>query len=479
MISSDDTPGTPEAGTPPPQPKNSHDISEKTSTSPINNTNMAATLASIPVDSEQDAKVAPPRDERHQKQLSALTGLSRIDSNAGGQRGSGGNAAGQPPRQPQQQRQPQQRGQRRERREPTEEEKAAQKKKEIKYGADAVVSLILPISICMAVVVALIKSVSYYSEDPEQGFVGAEYEKSEQQDNAQQFTGAVINTLIIVAVIIVLTTILFILFYFKCYKFLGAYLGLAMMALLGYFSYEVLIQILVSYNAVLSKPTVAFMIWNYGMVGIIHLLGWGPLLVQQFYHITVCAIMALMLGRLLPEWTTWVLLFAVSIWDLVAVLCPFGPLRLLVETAQDREVNMPNALIYSTMVWITMAEPGRMDPTPLLNSPSTANEPKREKPAAHQEQQEEKGGPKLGLGDFIFYSLLVGAAATNSDWGTVFACYVAIVVGLTLTLFILILKGQALPALPFSIMLALMFYFSTDNVLSPMIEKLSFDIVYI
>jgi presenilin 1 len=230
--------------------------------------------------------------------------------------------------------------------------------------------------------------------------------------------------------------------------------------------------------------------------------------------------------------------------DLFAVLCPGGPLRVLVELAQRRNERIP-ALIYSGKVGLSsyaqcavlMARrplrgaAGMMyedvdapDEQPLLSPPGEAIELQpltrataataatdddddgggtddttpalaasvEGPPADVDEDDEDDPGVQLGLGDFIFYSVMVARAALH-DWTTVVAVATATVLvrhgalrqpggvcrtlhaevgptggrqGLGLTLLLLAVYRKALPALPISVALGITFYFGGRFALS-------------
>src|SRR6218665_1964859 len=64
--------------------------------------------------------------------------------------------------------------------------------------------------------------------------------------------------------------------------------------------------------------------------------------------------------------------------------------------------------------------------------------------------------PQLGMGDFIFYNLLISKfSLVDESWFFVLVCIVSIIFGLIVTLITLIVLDMALPALPIPIVLAL------------------------
>ncbi|KAL3803469.1 hypothetical protein HJC23_014017 [Cyclotella cryptica] len=90
-----------------------------------------------------------------------------------------------------------------------------------------------------------------------------------------------------------------------------------------------------------------------------------------------------------------------------------------------------------------------------------------------QDDSEEKGSNniKLGLGDFIFYSVLVSKAA-ESGFAAFVACFLSILTGLGGTLVLLSVYHHALPALPISIFLGVVFYILTIYSMEPWIHAM-------
>lgn len=96
----------------------------------------------------------------------------------------------------------------------------------------------------------------------------------------------------------------------------------------------------------------------------------------------------------------------------------------------------------------------------------------------HDREQYLPDAIKLGLGDFIFYSVLVGRAAMY-DMLTAMVSYIAVMAGLGTTLLLLALYKKALPALPISIGLGVLFYMLARLLLEPFVLNLSTNLVFV
>ncbi|KAF1741082.1 LOW QUALITY PROTEIN: hypothetical protein MXB_3324 [Myxobolus squamalis] len=210
--------------------------------------------------------------------------------------------------------------------------------------------------------------------------------------------------------------------------------------------------------------TLYFILMNYSVVGMLSIFTTISHSVQKCYHIILSAFVGSFLIRIFPEVTGWIILAVLVVWDLIAVLTPFGPLKLLVETAYERamiELNPDHSL---SLEYISTGQ------TSHLDSPISAQSVHSLVPESDDEEYE---GSTLGLGDFIFFGILLGKVSLLEDMNALFACYVSIILGFLITYLILIILGQALPALPISLILGLIVYFSFVTFTSPYLNYLT------
>ncbi|XP_030537488.2 presenilin-like protein At2g29900 [Rhodamnia argentea] len=418
---------------------------------------------------------------------------------------------------------------------------------------EEIIKIVTPVSICMFLVVILVSvldSSSSSSSTSAASMATIAYSENDSDSSWDKFIGAVWNSLAFVAIVTVVTFVLVLLFYLRCTRFLKFYMGFSAFIVLGFLGGEIALFLIQDFSIPVDCITFFVVLFNFAVVGVLAVfVSKMAIFVTQGYLVVIGMLVAYWF-TMLPEWTTWVLLVAMALYDLAAVLLPVGPLRLLVELAISRDEDIP-ALVYEARpvthrdsghegrvvqrrVWRERpnsahdpAEVPKLNSTvnPALhgnstndsmsntNAASIANENVTNTVAVQEtlsqclEGESELSAPlidhrinvspqghedavpsenlalegiglgssgaiKLGLGDFIFYSVLVGRAAMY-DFMTVYACYLAIIAGLGITLMLLALYQKALPALPVSILLGVLFYILTRLFLEIFVVQLA------
>ncbi|KAL6963019.1 hypothetical protein U1Q18_037984 [Sarracenia purpurea var. burkii] len=415
---------------------------------------------------------------------------------------------------------------------------------------EEIIRIITPVSICMFLVIILVTILNTDSSSSSSitTIATVAYTEGTSDSIWDKLKGAILNSLVFVAVVTVVTFLLVILFYLKCTKFLKYYMGFSAWLVLGFMGGEIALLLIQDFNVPIDCITFVLVLFNSSVVGVLAVfMSKMPIFLTQAYLVIIGVLVAYWF-TLLPEWTTWVLLVAMALYDLAAVLLPGGPLRLLVELAISRDEDIP-ALVYEARpvtyndsiprgsviqrrVWRERSNIGlgghedeNSGSSSNLNSGSGSNlssnlgtilaigSRQNGRNLVHAGEGQVSGGDsqltaplmeqriniqmhlqgdavpgenlalegiglgssgaiKLGLGDFIFYSVLVGRAAMY-DFMTVYACYLAIIAGLGITLVLLAFYHKALPALPVSIMLGVLFYLLTRLLLEAFVVQCS------
>ncbi|EKE37853.1 hypothetical protein ENUP19_0061G0093 [Entamoeba nuttalli] len=310
--------------------------------------------------------------------------------------------------------------------------------------SESVNAVITPVAITLLLTVIIVKLLERSNDLYSQATSYIFSEGIESSTTIPIWLIAIIVSVIFIIMIVIVTFVFVLLFYYRCMKLIVGWLLFSVILLLMLFGGSIMKSLLSVFNWPVDWISFAFLLFNFGVLGVISIFYISPMKLNQFYMIIISVFMASFFTNL-PEWTTWTLLIGMACYDLVAVLCPKGPLRILVNLAQERKEPIP-ALVYSTAVWMGLASPDDSK-NEILNvdsNPFTLS-------STHGK------GVKLGLGDFVFYSVLVGRCAMY-DLTIVFSGSVAVLSGLFGTLILLVVFNKALPALPISIFFGTLIY---------------------
>lgn len=356
-------------------------------------------------------------------------------------------------------------------------------REEFEAVADVIMPVVYPVTIAMALCVALVRLLHTPGTESAGtgGMTTAVYNEKASDSTTVKFEGAMANAAVFIAFVTAATFALFVLFKYRLSKVIWAYMGLSGLLIFGALGGNILLQVLDKLDIAVDMITVYLFLWNFSVGGALMTFFWpGPLVVKQGYLICVSTIVSYYFTQI-PEWTTWTMLVAMALYDLYAVLTPNGPLKMIVELAQERDEDIP-ALVYESRGTPNAGLRRRRASANDTTGSDGANNDRSEMSPLIQDRSSNASDDgdarfhlpdsiKLGLGDFIFYSVLVGRAAMYSPIACL-CCFTSVLFGLVITLLGLGLYGKALPALPVSIALGTLSFFGARFYLEPFVVEL-------
>jgi len=408
-----------------------------------------------------------------------------------------------------------------------------------------VIEILCPVILSALYSCVLVKLLDYRPESNKTSgpfsFISHSFEMMGISTNAPNSSALdnVYIVLVLISMIVFISLIILVMFYMRWHICLLYYFYVPTLMILTVVTPLLLREILIGLNCyTMDLFTLLILTWNFtalGVVAIFEIYTRAPHLVRKLYLVHNSAVLVVVMVHILPGWAPWMMLAFLVIWDLFAVLTPYGPLNMILDMA-EREgiVDMPG-LIYTTNsqaapLWggsskrldshhrttssTKTTEPKSSDSgldTKTINSqidrpeidglpPQIAEEEKsnslakvgiKNAPAENSDRSNRAKSPEdessrstnaeinIGLGDFVFYSLLIAMNSRSDNLYATLAALVAVSVGILATLLILAVTRRALPALPISISLGLIITLICNLTVPQFSNRLASEMVFV
>lgn len=248
---------------------------------------------------------------------------------------------------------------------------------ELKYGYSSYHAICTPVSITMilsALAVIYIQSEREANEEAVSDYYTIFDVSNAANSNAKNFGLSLINGLVIIAVIAAATFLIVLLYKYRCMKLLKGYMIFSSAALLGMLGGVMFQTFIQRYHVVMDQITFYFLLVNFAVVGTAAIFyGKGiPSFITQMYLVFTSVILAWQLS-FFNEWTAWMLLVLLALYDLCAVLTPCGPLKALVNLMQRDDAPEMPGLLYEARLPDGVDRPGRGSRRGATNNSNSGN----------------------------------------------------------------------------------------------------------
>ena len=153
---------------------------------------------------------------------------------------------------------------------------------------------------------------------------GVKFYESRDAPTHEKIGSALIVVVIFIVILAFVTFCMAIVIIYQWKRCMNCFFVFAFVIYLGLLMTIVLSLIVYEYNIPIDWITVLFFVVNYTVLGEVVFFVGGPKILKQTYLIIIASNVALLLILIIPDWTAWLLLVALCLWDLYIVLHETG-----------------------------------------------------------------------------------------------------------------------------------------------------------